>query len=563
MITPLGWLERVPTYKDQQEQLQRKGSRHLRLSRLSAAAERRHPDLPARIRAGGRGPGGACRDHARGRAALQSPLRPRAGFRGQGRARHQGAGRPQHHPVPPAAQAVPGKGRRGRAGARRATLVSGNTRITVADRERLLGYLEGSHVSILPEPQVLLTATPEGAGARRAQDVEVLRQHHRPARGSGLASTRKLKAHADRSGARAAHRSGRSGQVPGVRPAPDLFGRDHAQLGGAWLPQRRHRLPGVQEAADREGGGRGHRHARARAGLPGQPRAGQESARRRRGEGPRGGARTRWTTCAARCTCAPNEQSSRPETRADTGVAPVRRRRRRRCRAARAGARCPSRSSTASRSRSMPRDLYIPPQALEVFLEAFEGPLDLLLYLIRRQNLDVLDIPIAEITRQYMRYIELMQELQLELAGEYLVMAATLAEIKSRMLLPRPAERRRRARTIRAPSWCAACRNTSASSAPRRTSTQLPRLERDVLAGQRRAARPAGGARAAAGDAAGDAAGVSSDVATRCADVRASPRAARTAVGARAHERRAGGARSRANSSTSCACSRPRRGAWA
>ncbi len=85
----------------------------------------------------------------------------------------------------------------------------------------------------------------------------------------------------------------------------------------------------------------------------------------------------------------------------------------------------------------MPKDLYIPPQALEVFLDAFEGPLDLLLYLIRRQNLDILDIPIAEITRQYTRYIELMVELQLELAGEYLVMAATLAEIKSRMLLPR------------------------------------------------------------------------------------------------------------------------------
>src|SRR5580700_11895539 len=85
----------------------------------------------------------------------------------------------------------------------------------------------------------------------------------------------------------------------------------------------------------------------------------------------------------------------------------------------------------------MPQDLYIPPDALEVILEAFEGPLDLLLYLIRRQNLDVLDIPLAEITRQYMKYIELMQDLQLELAGEYLVMAATLAEIKSRMLLPR------------------------------------------------------------------------------------------------------------------------------
>src|SRR4249920_2427420 len=85
----------------------------------------------------------------------------------------------------------------------------------------------------------------------------------------------------------------------------------------------------------------------------------------------------------------------------------------------------------------LPKDLYIPPQALEVFLETFEGPLDLLLYMIRRQNLDILDIPIADITRQYMDYIGLMQGLQLELAGEYLVMAATLAEIKSRMLLPR------------------------------------------------------------------------------------------------------------------------------
>jgi segregation and condensation protein A len=86
----------------------------------------------------------------------------------------------------------------------------------------------------------------------------------------------------------------------------------------------------------------------------------------------------------------------------------------------------------------MPQDLYIPPDALEVILEAFEGPLDLLLYLIRRQNLDILDIPIAEITRQYVEYIELMHELRLELAADYLVMAAMLAEIKSRLLLPRP-----------------------------------------------------------------------------------------------------------------------------
>ena len=87
---------------------------------------------------------------------------------------------------------------------------------------------------------------------------------------------------------------------------------------------------------------------------------------------------------------------------------------------------------------ALPQDLYIPPYALQVFLEAFEGPLDLLLYLIRRQNIDILDIPIAEITKQYVQYIEMMNELQLELAGEYLVMAAMLAEIKSRMLLPRP-----------------------------------------------------------------------------------------------------------------------------
>jgi segregation and condensation protein A len=86
----------------------------------------------------------------------------------------------------------------------------------------------------------------------------------------------------------------------------------------------------------------------------------------------------------------------------------------------------------------LPRDLYIPPNALEVFLEAFEGPLDLLLYLIKKQNRDILDIPIAEITRQYMEYVDLMKDLRLELAAEYLVMAAMLAEIKSRMLLPRP-----------------------------------------------------------------------------------------------------------------------------
>jgi segregation and condensation protein A len=127
----------------------------------------------------------------------------------------------------------------------------------------------------------------------------------------------------------------------------------------------------------------------------------------------------------------------------------------------------------------LPHDLYIPPQALEVFLEAFEGPLDLLLYLIRRQNLNILDIPLAEITRQYVQYIELMQELQLELAGEYLVMAATLAEIKSRMLLPRPKAAGEEADDPRAEL----VRRLQEYERFKRAAEQidaLPRLERDV-----------------------------------------------------------------------------------
>ena len=86
----------------------------------------------------------------------------------------------------------------------------------------------------------------------------------------------------------------------------------------------------------------------------------------------------------------------------------------------------------------LPRDLYIPPEALEVFLDTFEGPLDLLLYLIRRQNINVLEIPMAELTRQYLGYVEMMRRTQLELAAEYLLMAAVLIEIKSRLLLPKP-----------------------------------------------------------------------------------------------------------------------------
>lgn len=129
---------------------------------------------------------------------------------------------------------------------------------------------------------------------------------------------------------------------------------------------------------------------------------------------------------------------------------------------------------------TLPVDLYIPPDALEVFLEAFEGPLDLLLYLIKRQNLDILDIPIADITAQYMDYVELMTELRLELAAEYLVMAAMLAEIKSRLLLPRPREMADeesdpRAELVRRLLDYERFKQAAADL------DALPRLERDVL----------------------------------------------------------------------------------
>lgn len=127
-----------------------------------------------------------------------------------------------------------------------------------------------------------------------------------------------------------------------------------------------------------------------------------------------------------------------------------------------------------------PQDLFIPPDALEVFLEAFEGPLDLLLYLIRRQNLDILDIPIADITRQYMEYVELMKELRLDLAAEYLVMAALLCEIKSRMLLPRPEHAEDEDADPRAELVRRLLEYERFQQAALKLDT-LPRLERDVF----------------------------------------------------------------------------------
>lgn len=129
---------------------------------------------------------------------------------------------------------------------------------------------------------------------------------------------------------------------------------------------------------------------------------------------------------------------------------------------------------------TLPQDLYIPPYALQVFLEAFEGPLDLLLYLIRRQNIDILDIPVAEITKQYVQYIEMMSDMQLDLVGEYLVMAAMLAEIKSRMLLPRPETEEEEEEDPRA-ELVRRLQEYERFKQAAQDISDLPRLERDVF----------------------------------------------------------------------------------
>ena len=130
----------------------------------------------------------------------------------------------------------------------------------------------------------------------------------------------------------------------------------------------------------------------------------------------------------------------------------------------------------------LPKDLYIPPQALEVILEAFEGPLDLLLYLIRRQNLDILDIDVSDITEQYMRYVELMDAMQFELAAEYLLMAAMLAEIKSRMLLPRSKEEDEEEEDPRA-NLIRRLQEYERFKKAAEDIDELPRLERDTWVG--------------------------------------------------------------------------------
>src|SRR5687767_1057610 len=228
--------------------------------------------------------------------------------------------------------------------------------------------------------------------------------------------------------------------MPGMGSAQALLECRDASLGPAGLSHRRYRLPRLQEASHRAGGPGSHRHAPARPGVRGKPGPRARHHRRRLREG----AQRREPDAGRReagdgTRVSLRSHMNKPDLKlVEGGVGGARAEPHRE--PSPEQAEMPFAMVDGEAVMQLPHDLYIPPDALQVFLEAFEGPLDLLLYLIRRQNLDILDIPIAEISRQYVQYIELMKEMQFELAGEYLVMAATLAEIKSRMLLPRSGE---------------------------------------------------------------------------------------------------------------------------
>ena len=240
----------------------RTGPRHLRLPRLSAAAERRHPAVPAAVRAGGRGPGRARRDHARDRAALQPHLRPRAGIRDRRPKRPSRAwARATRAMYRTLRKEFQEKGDAD-ALARARALVESNARLTVADRDRLLGFLEGTGISDPARARRAAHRDPEGAGPRRPQDVEVLRQHHRPARGHRFRSSRSSRP------CRPTRRAC-GAPIPAIRTnarCGTCTRSTRAPRRRPWVQQgcrtRRHRLPGVQDAADREGG-RGDRGDRA------------------------------------------------------------------------------------------------------------------------------------------------------------------------------------------------------------------------------------------------------------------------------------------------------------
>ena len=329
-------------------------------------------------------------------------------------------------------RATPRRSRRAQA------LLDEQQNLSLGDRERLFGCLEGGGKMILAEPEALLTEASQAAGPRRAEDVEVLRQHDRAARGARVGGEEDPH-HADRPGAREAHRPRRAREMPGVAAAPGVFGRRHARTGCS----KGCRSAGIgcleckQPVIDAVNAELAPMRERAQAYLDDPTLVrniiadGCEKARRARGARP-------CATCARRWDSTTHEREH-SSCRSRAAVAKV----------------------YGEPVIELPHDLYIPPDALEVFLEAFEGPLDLLLYLIRKENLDILDIPMAPLTRQYLEYVEIDAHQEPRARRRVPGDGGDADRDQVADAAAAAAGGRRRARRTRAPSWCAACSSTS------------------------------------------------------------------------------------------------------
>ena len=435
MITPVGWLERVPTYKDQQQKL---ADRDLSTYGFLGYPVMQGADILI-YRANMVPVGEDQVSHVelvREMARRFNHIYGREpGFEDKAKAAMKKLGAKKARRYAELRTAFQEQGDEAALEAAR-ELLNDTQNLALGDRERLFGYLEGSRRMILPEPEPLLTETPKVPGL----DGQKMSKSYGNAilmREEPAEVTKKIRTmQTDPARVRRTDK-GNPERCP-VWPLHQIYSDEATRDWVARAARRPASAASMQAAGDR----RDHQGAgadpRARATLYRRSELvrnivadGCERARKLAEETMRDvrgamGLDTHERATSVGMPIGPHRTRSRAR------LSDVRRPRRL---AQQAGAVARIHGEPLL---ELPHDLYIPPEALEVFLEAFEGPLDLLLYLIRKQNINVLDIPMAELTRQYLGYVEMMRRTQLELAAEYLLMAAVLIEIKSRLLLPKP-----------------------------------------------------------------------------------------------------------------------------
>ena len=425
MIAPVGWLERVPTYKDQQQKLADRD--------LSNYGFLGYPVMQAAdilIYRANMVPVGEdqvshielVRELAR-RFNFIYGREP--GFEDKAKAAVKKLGVKKARRYGELRTAFQEKGD-GAALEAAKDLLNETQNLSLGDRERLFGYLEGSRRVILPEPGPLLTETPKVPGLdgqKMSKSLgNAIEMREEPAE-----VTRKIRTmQTDPARVRRSDK-GDPNRCP-VWPLHQIYSdAADARVGRQGLHDGGHRLSRMQAAADRRDHPGAGADPRARAALSRRSPARAQHRRRRlraRAQARRGDDARRSRRHGARLLVSETGEAGIVAMMSIVELTPQ------------GGA--PVAKVYGEPMLELPHDLYIPPEALEVFLDTFEGPLDLLLYLIRKQNINVLEIPMAELTRQYLGYVEMMRRTQLELAAEYLLMAAVLIEIKSRLLLPKP-----------------------------------------------------------------------------------------------------------------------------